>query len=423
MVIKNEAQLRSYIDGEIKNVKIVDMHTHLFDECFGKLFLYGIDEMLSYHYLISETFRLKPDMEFEYFNGLTQKERAEIIWNTLFVENTPLSEVTRSVITVFKTLGLDTTNKDINYYREYFAGLKLSDYVDKVFEAVGLEYVVMTNDPFDVTETAVWNDPALIATRDEKRFKAALRVDELLNQPEIAFGKLASWGVIDDADVTPPLSDAKAEAIRAFLGEWADRMNVLYSAVSLPPDFKMQDGSLRADLIEKCVIPVCLERKIPFGMMIGVRRQVNPLLSLAGDALGKMTLDGLEYVCKTYPKLKVLATVLSFEDQHGLAVLARKFKNMMVFGCWWFVNNPTLIDFITRMRVEMLGTSFIPQHSDCRVFEQLLSKWTHSKKIISKVLQDEYSALLETGYELTEEEVKRDIENYFGGTFKKFCEL
>ena len=41
-----------------------------------------------------------------------------------------------------------------------------------------------------------------------------------------------------------------------------------------------------------------------------------------------------------------------------------------LLGCWWFVNNPSLIDEITRMRMELLGTSFIPQHSDARILDQ-----------------------------------------------------
>jgi hypothetical protein len=32
----------------------------------------------------------------------------------------------------------------------------------------------------------------------------------------------------------------------------------------------------------------------------------------------------------------------------------------MVFGCWWFLNNPSLIEEIERMRMELLGVSFIP---------------------------------------------------------------
>ena len=72
-------------------------------------------------------------------------------------------------------------------------------------------------------------------------------------------------------------------------------------------------------------------------------------------------------------------TVLSTENQHELCVLARKFGNLHVYGCWWFCNNPSIISSTTRMRLEMLGTAFTAQHSDARVLDQLLYKWRHSR--------------------------------------------
>ena len=91
--------------------------------------------------------------------------------------------------------------------------------------------------------------------------------------------------------------------------------------------------------------------------------------------------------------------MLARENQHELCVAARKFGNLMVFGCWWFLNNPSLIEEIERMRFELLGTSFIPQHSDARVLDQLIYKWDHSRRIIGKVLADKYADLAETGWQ------------------------
>jgi hypothetical protein len=45
----------------------------------------------------------------------------------------------------------------------------------------------------------------------------------------------------------------------------------------------------------------------------------------------------------------------------------------MPFGCWWFLNNPPIVDEITRERLGLLDPSFISQHSDARLFEQLIS--------------------------------------------------
>ena len=43
-----------------------DIHTHLYDPAMGNLLLWGIDEQLVYHYLVSESFR-QMDMPFERF--------------------------------------------------------------------------------------------------------------------------------------------------------------------------------------------------------------------------------------------------------------------------------------------------------------------------------------------------------------------
>ena len=86
-------------------------------------------------------------------------------------------------------------------------------------------------------------------------------------------------------------------------------------------------------------------------------------------------------LCARYPHVKFLVTVLARENQHELCVLARKFGNLHVYGCWWFCNNPSIIEQTTRMRLEMLGTAFTCQHSDARVLDQLIYKWAHSREV------------------------------------------
>jgi hypothetical protein len=112
--------------------------------------------------------------------------------------------------------------------------------------------------------------------------------------------------------------------------------------------------------------------------------------------------------------------MLSRENQHELCVAARKFGNLMIFGCWWFVNNPSLIDEITRMRLELLGTSFIPQHSDARVLDQLIYKWDHSRELIGRVLADKYADLARTGWAVTDLEIRRDVRLLLRDNFVEF---
>jgi hypothetical protein len=58
--------------------------------------------------------------------------------------------------------------------------------------------------------------------------------------------------------------------------------------------------------------------------MIGLRRQVNPRIRLAGDRAGKADLRAVENICRDYPDNRYLVSVLNRENQHELCVYARK---------------------------------------------------------------------------------------------------
>jgi hypothetical protein len=245
---------------------------------------------------------------------------------------------------------------------------------------------------------------------------AALRIDPLLNDWANTYQDLEGRGYRVNADGT---GDSVSE-VRRFLVDQLDRMNALYMAVSLPPDFAFPEDSIRARLIQEAVVPAAQERNIPFAMMIGVKRAVNPGLQLAGDGLGRSDVDAVACICSTNPDAKFMVTMLSRENQHELTVAARKFPNLFLFGCWWFLNNPSLIEEMTRMRFELLGPSVAPQHSDARVLEQVIYKWDHSRKIIAKVLADKYSDLLDTGWPLTGADIQRDATALLSGNFWEF---
>ncbi|MEC9331140.1 MAG: glucuronate isomerase, partial [Verrucomicrobiota bacterium] len=139
-----------------------------------------------------------------------------------------------------------------------------------------------------------------------------------------------------------------------------------------------------------------------------------------GDGLGKPSLTSLENLCSNNPNNKFLCTLLSRESQHELCVVARKFRNLHVFGCWWFTNIPSIIEDITRMRLDLIGMSFTVQHSDARVLDQIIYKWDHSRDIITKVLTEKYLNLATTGWEPSKSEIQRDIDGLFGENFNHF---
>src|ERR1044071_10378690 len=94
--LNDRADLRRRVEEAVNQTTVIDVHTHLFAPDFGGMSLYGIDELLTYHYLIAETFR-SADVTYERFWRMTKTEQADLVWRTLFVENTPLSEGARGV--------------------------------------------------------------------------------------------------------------------------------------------------------------------------------------------------------------------------------------------------------------------------------------------------------------------------------------
>lgn len=118
--------------------------------------------------------------------------------------------------------------------------------------------------------------------------------------------------------------------------------------------------------------------------------------------------------------MKFLATFLSRVNQHEVAVLSQKYRNLHLYGCWWFLNNPSIIDEITRMRLELLGTAFTAQHSDCRLIEQLLYKWVHNRRSLAPAIVDQFRKLHRTGWPMTRDEVSRDIYRLLGGCYEEF---
>ena len=403
--------IRETVADVVARTPVFDIHTHLYDPAFGDLLLWGIDELLVYHYLIAEGFR-QFDLPYERFWALSKQGQAEVIWNALFIEHSPISEACRGVLTVLHSLGMDVKKRDLPALRNHFSQWTAGEFVTKAMELANVRKICMTNSPFDDQESPVWERGF---TRDQ-RFVAALRIDPLLLDWPNTAPKLRAWGYAVNAD----FSGQTFGEVRRFLEDWTRRIDAQYCMVSLGPDFAFPDSSPTSRLIEHAVLPHGRDHGQALALMIGVKRSVNPLLRLAGDSVGRADIAAVERLCAQFPANKFLCTMLSRENQHELCVTARKFRNLHVFGCWWFMNNPSIIEEITRMRLELIGLGMTPQHSDCRVLDQLIYKWSHSRTILAKVLADKYEDLTATGWEPTRAEIERDTRDLFGGSLERF---
>ncbi len=412
--ISNPADLQRNVEEAVERTKVIDIHTHLYPPSFGGLCLWGIDGLLTYHYLVAELFRSALVAPRDFW-ALSKPQQADLIWDTLFVKNTPISEATGGVVTVMKRLGLDPSQPNLKDARRYFASVNIDSHVEHILDLAGVSELVMTNDPFNAQEKKLWE-------RQEScpaKFHRALRLDPLLNDWKSTCALIADQGFKTSSRLSP---HSNAEA-RRFLDLWIARLRPVYAAVSLPFSFTYPEDSPRARLMREVVFPTCLEHNLPFAMMIGVARGANPELRDAGDSLGYADTGAVERICQENPRVRFLVTMLSRENQHALCVAARKFSNLMPFGCWWFMNTPSIVEEITTERLELLGSTFIPQHSDARVLEQLPYKWAHARRAISRAVYKSYSRLLAEGYGVTRQMIDRDVTRMFSGNFRAWVGL
>src|SRR5467141_1189941 len=81
-------QIQSTVEEVLATTSFIDVHTHLFPPSFGGLGLWGIDELLTYHYLEAELFRSSDICPADYWK-MGKRAQADKIWRTLFVENPP----------------------------------------------------------------------------------------------------------------------------------------------------------------------------------------------------------------------------------------------------------------------------------------------------------------------------------------------
>lgn len=412
-------EISPIVREEIEKTEVIDVHTHLFPASHGDLMLWGIDELLTYHYLVAEYLMTAPYNP-EDFYAMEKTKQANLIWQHLFIDRSPISEACRGVVTSLKLLGLNQALKerDLEAIRQWFKQQDKYDYVKRVFRLANLKYVIMTNIPFEPAEAEHWLDNP--KDFDRRYFRSALRVDQLLK---------GDWESIKAALHHRKLEESLA-GVEKLMDEWIDIMKPEYFMTSVPHDFvypndtamKTYDPSTinAATLLRRVLLPIAERRNLPIAFKFDSVRPINGRLKTAGDGVKTTDVAILQQLCAGYPNVKFLATFLSRVNQHEVCVLANKFSNLHIYGCWWYCNNPSIVDEMTRMRIEILGTGFTSQHSDARVLDQLIYKWNHSRHTIGTVLIEMYEKLMHSGWQLSREEIRRDIYRLFGGSYEEF---
>ncbi|MBL6674824.1 MAG: glucuronate isomerase [Alphaproteobacteria bacterium] len=383
----------------INSTQIFDLHTHLFPPKHEGYFLLGFKNLLNYHYLIAELLTTT-NIDASTFYSYNDEKKASLIWNELFEKRTPVSEACAGVLSILKELNIEINNKSFLSICDEYDNKIQSD--KNILDLSKVSSLVMTNNPFDLDEWSLFNN----GDWDKKIYLSSLRLDDLILDYEEALKKAK--------DQT---SNHEKNTIVNYLEKCYSQSNPVYAAVSLNLE---TFHTIFEETIWKDILVWLKNKNLPLSLMLGVKRAVNKDFGLAGDGIGNINLKELSNLCNLFPKNKFLVTCLSLNDQHELTVLARKHPNLRIFGFWWFMNQPTIIKQILKMRIDMLGFSFIPQHSDARVSDQLIYKWNHFKKILHPILLEYYQDLLDKNFPISENILQRDINNLLSGNAKNY---
>ena len=382
----------------INSTPIFDLHTHLFPPNHEGYFLLGFKNLLNYHYLIAELLTAT-NIDASVFYSYNDEKKASLIWNELFEKRTPVSEACAGVLSILKELNIEINNKSfLSICDEYDRKIQ-SD--KNILELSNVSSLVMTNNPFDLDEWSLFNTNDW----DKKIYLASLRLDDLILDYDETLKKAKDQ------------TSNQENTIVNYLEKCYSQSNPVYAAISLNLE---TFNRILEDSMWRNILVWLESKKLPLSLMLGVKRAVNKDFGLAGDGIGDINLKELSNLCNSFPKNKFLVTCLSLNDQHELTVLARKHPNLRIFGFWWFMNQPTIIKQILKMRIDMLGFSFIPQHSDARVSDQLIYKWNHFKKILHPILLEYYQDLLDKNFPISENILQRDINNLLSGNAKNY---
>src|ERR1700686_4120062 len=215
-----EAQIPSVVEDVLAATPFVDIHTHLYSPAFGKLGLWGIDELLTYHYLEAELFR-SSRISPEHYWSLPKREQANAVWQALFVENSPVSEATRGVIAVLDAFDLPTDSPDLEEARSFFRAQRIESHGLRVLQMAGVSSVVMTNDPLHPEEQQVWMN----GSKPGAGFQAVLRLDGILWGWPWHWQRLVEQGYAVDAQATAmPVAE-----VGTILADWHASMRPVYT--------------------------------------------------------------------------------------------------------------------------------------------------------------------------------------------------
>ena len=382
-------KVKYFVEKFTNFTKLLDIHTHLYPSKEKKFFKSGIIELLNYHYLISE-FLSSTKYNPKKFYKLSNFKKANLIWENLILKKLPISTSTLGVVKVLQNYDIINCKLPLKKLLNEFNKLKITE--KDVFDLSGIKKVVMTNNPFEKQEFNV------LKSNQDNRYIPSIRIDDLFVKKEECLKFMNSHNFNNKDEL---------KNIYQYFKFLINKYKPAYFALSTENFVEFEKNKLF-----ETILKVLRENNLSLMLLAGVKRSVNPDYKLAGDGIGDLNLNKFEQILRTHKNNKFLITCLNLSDQYKLTVLSRKFQNFKIFGFWWFNNQPRIVENLLEMRFDLLGDNFLPQHSDARILDQLIYKWSDFRKSYVEVLTKKYEKLICSGYSIEVKDIEKNIFNH-----------
>jgi glucuronate isomerase len=386
------------IDAQLATATFVDPHSHIDPHAPAAR---SLADILGYHYYTELAHSAGVPRDRIEAPGLAPEERVERIVAGLgplsnTIQHAWLMEIARDLF------GFEGDTLDRSNWRP-LADLVASrtaaaDWEETVLGKNRMEAVFLTND---------FDDP--LEGFDTSTYVPCLRVDELVFHT----GKA---GVLERLGRSSGEAVSDRAGVHRAIGALAERFlrrGARAAAISLPPDFRPYQPDtaaaeralaavrsagptasatdravLAADLFWR-VAECCDACRLPFDLMIGVRRAVYPGGVHQGQDLldGRLSLADYAPLFNAFPRVAFPVSVLSHPLNHELVSFAWIFPNVYPFGHWWYANTPAVIERDLEQRLEAVPrTKLLGYYSDMYKLEFGYPKFAMYRRVLSRVL-------------------------------------
>jgi glucuronate isomerase len=378
---------------QICHIPLIDPHTHIDPH---RPTAKSLADILSYHYY-TELALSSGTPRPSFSEGIDPRERVRSILSSMGnFDNTVQYQWFLGIARAFFDFqGERLGRADASWLCDRAERLMASpDWEERVLNQSNLEKVILTNE---------FDDP--LEGFDRGRYIPCLRTDDLvfnLNTASVRERLAKATGV--------EVSDAAS--LRRAVGSLFDhftRHGAKACAISLPPDFTPdlvdepalsravasaeEDPAVRSRGVFWLLAEHCKDSRLPFNLMIGVRRRVFEQGVPQGQDLFDQRTSLMQYakLFNAFPDVPFCISVLSSGQNQELVSFGWIFPNVFPSGHWWYSNIPAYIGPDLRARLQAVPKSkLIGYYSDMYKLEFALPKYNMYRRILAQILADEF---------------------------------